>query len=92
MARVESSAQLRPSTTIRLATVLPPNASVWLRVDVSSHPSLALREILPYDQASRMDFAEEALPTAFSWRKCLPTKVRERKADIRDYKRLADQC
>ncbi|VDP85377.1 unnamed protein product [Echinostoma caproni] len=43
--------------------------------------------MFPYDQASQIASAEEALITAFSWR-CLATKVRERIADIRGYNRV----
>ncbi|VDP94622.1 unnamed protein product [Echinostoma caproni] len=38
---------------------------------------LATLPLLPYDQASRIASAEEALLTAFSWPRCFPTKTSE---------------
>ncbi|VDP92910.1 unnamed protein product [Echinostoma caproni] len=47
--------------------------------------SIEPREMPPCGQTFQIAPAEEALPTAFSWRRCFPTKVRGRKADIRGY-------
>ncbi|VDP88344.1 unnamed protein product [Echinostoma caproni] len=46
--------------------------------------------MLPYDQVSRIDSAEEVLLTAFSLRMCFPTKVKGRIADIWAYDRPID--
>ncbi|VDP76882.1 unnamed protein product [Echinostoma caproni] len=42
--------------------------------------------MLPYDHASRIASAEEALLTAFSWRRCFPTKRMDRNGEKKEFR------